>query len=232
MKNSHYVGLTVLALATSGASAAVSVFENIDIAIPSTFEGIYLDLENNSTNSTSSSGTPSGDAFTISYTEPAAGDWDLNFFFGGIGIAHNSSINPYRGDASDNLSPIHALGVGESIDGSTATLSGALPLTTPDFGGSGIGSGGNGGVSTSSSHLGTNPEQFEANNQEYLGFVLDPGPNEKYGWMLVTLQDDGSAGTIHSFAFSDTPLAVGAIPEPTTAILALLGLIPVFRRKR
>lgn len=153
MKILHSLTSSVLAISASGlmtASAAVSYVENANIAIPANFGGVYLNLNNSDTNSSSSSGTAGGSAsYTISYSEPAASDWDFNFFLGGVGIAHNSTANPYRDDDADNLSAIHALGVNDSIDGTSVTPSGALPLSSFGFGGSGAGAGGGSGVSTS-----------------------------------------------------------------------------------
>ncbi|MDA7517559.1 hypothetical protein OAK89_03405 [Akkermansiaceae bacterium] len=217
------------------ASGAIIYVNNANIAIPATFEGVYLDLSANSTSSSTMTGAPDalGDSYTISYSEPSAADWDFNFFFGGVGIAHNSNANPYRDDASDNLSAIHALLLGDDIDGNSATASGATPLTSPAFGGSGTGSGGGSGVSTSGSHVGPGADQFTPNTMEYLGFVLDSGTaSEQYGWMLVTFQEDGSEGMIHEFVLSDIPVSVGAIPEPSAGILLVLGALPLLRRRR
>ena len=237
MKTNYSVLPSIIALSivgVSAASAAVTYVENANIPIPITFGGVYLDLTANSTSSGTFTGAPDGnDTYTISYSEPAPANWDINLFFGGAGIAHNSTLNPYRDDSADKLSAIHNLGLGDAINGSTATPSGAVPLATASFGGSGTGAGGGSGVSTSENHMGTNAEQFQSGTQGYLAFVLDPGtPEQTYGWMLVTLNDNGSPGMIHEFALSDTPFSVGAIPEPGTGILGLLSLLAVLRRKR
>lgn len=225
----------VFGMSTLASSAAITAVENINILIPSTFEGVYIDLLNPPTSlnlGSSGAADNSNGSSTISFSEPA-GDWDFNFFFGGIGIAHNSSVNPYRDDPTDNLSVIEALGVGATIDGTTATALGALPLTTPGFGGSGTGSSGSGGVSSSQSHIGTDPGQFEPGVESYIGFVLDPGTaSETYGWISVTFQNNGTPGIINSFAFSDDPLAVGAIPEPSSALLVILSSGLLLRRRR
>lgn len=234
-RNTHSLALAFSFAGIAIVSAVVTYVDNVNASIPATFGGVYIDLNAKSTGSSASSGAPdpSGDSYTLSYTEPASGEWDFNFFFGGTGIAHHSSANPYRDDASDNLSVIYALGIGELVDGSTATSSGAVPLTTPSFGGSGTGSGGGSGVSTSGSHVGVGADQFAPNTMEHFGFVLDPGtPNEMYGWMKVTFQDDGSAGTIHEFALSDNPFSVGSIPEPSISLLSLSSLLVLIGRRR
>jgi hypothetical protein len=232
MNTSRFVGLTLIATSLGSAHAAITAFEDVNILIPTTFEGVYLDLVSNSSATASSSESSAAASYTISSSEPASDQWDFNFFFGGAGIAHNSSANPYREDASDQLSAVQALGIDDTIDGVTATSTGALPLTTPAYGGSGTGSGGGGGISTSGNHLGLNAGQFQSGQQGYIGFVLDQTTTPTYGWMSVTLNNDGTEGVIHSFAFSDEPLDVGAIPEPSTCLLTLVGLAALTRRRR
>ena len=158
----NYFSLRVLAplftLAGIVPTSAIVVFiDGLENAIPADFVGVYFDIKNplviESPTGVVRPDNPD-EYYIVSYSEPAAADWDFNFFLGGIGIAHNISANPYRDDPSDNISIIHALGIGESIDGTTATAMGALPLSTPGFGGS--------GVSNIQSHIGTDPGQFEA----------------------------------------------------------------------
>jgi hypothetical protein len=48
----------------------------------------------------------------------------------------------------------------------------------------------------------------------------------------VFLANDGSTGLIHDWAYSDAPLAVGAVPEPSSIVLLLAGAMALFRRKR
>ncbi|GAA5477862.1 hypothetical protein [Haloferula helveola] len=228
----------ILALATKAWAAVV--YSGIqDIPIPTTFDGVYLDIiTETATEPSPSSGTadPAGDTFTISYSEPA--EWDVNFFFGGLGIAHSPTFNPYRDDAADILSPIHNLGLNTYIDGGTATApapgdpplpaGGSNPLTTPSYGGSGDSSG-----SSATNHVGSNAFQFQSGTEGYIAFVLDNGGTTYNGWMRVTLTDDGTPGTIHDWAYDTDPILIGAIPEPGVASLALVGaLFAVTRRRR
>lgn len=228
--------IPAIALASfSPALGVLTVVEGANIPIPANFGGVYLDiLSPPVVGSSTQLGLPdnAGGNYTISFSQPG-GDWDFNFFFGGVGIAHNATVNPYRNDALDNLSAIQALGLGEIINGTTPTAGSAVPLTTPSLGGSGTGSSGGSGVSTSGNHMGSGPGQFTPGEKSYIGFVLDPGTaSETFGWISVTFNDDGTDGLIHDFAFRDTPLAVGAIPEPTTALMTLLASMTLLRRRR
>ena len=238
MSLTNKLAIVVSLAATVPASAVVTAVEDANIPIPADFNGVYLDLVSpaapeNPEQSGSADNTVG--AYTVEFGIPS-GDWDLNFFFGGVGIAHNNTANPYRADGSDNLSAIHALGLGEIVNGSTPLGSGAaVPLTTPELGGSGTSSSGGSGVSTSGNHIGTNPEQFQPGVESYLGFVLDDPSDSNdtvlYGWVSVTFQDNGSPGTIHDFVLSDEPITIGAIPEPSTSLLLLTSLC-FLRRKR
>ncbi|MDA7888713.1 hypothetical protein N9A86_04975 [Akkermansiaceae bacterium] len=80
-------------IALGSVKAAVTFVDPVpDISIPITFGGIYLDLVTEGESSSSQGGVadPGGDSYTVSFSEPAAGSWDLNLFFGGAGIAHVS----------------------------------------------------------------------------------------------------------------------------------------------
>ncbi|BCX46741.1 hypothetical protein HAHE_06490 [Haloferula helveola] len=226
-------------LATVGlANGAITYVDPTDIVIPSTFGGVYLDLETPAESGSTGSGSAGTDSYTISYTEPASGDWDVNFFFGGAFIAHNTSFQPYRSDPNDNLSAIDNLGINTLIDGAAVSpepSSGAsAPLTTPDFGGSGTTTGGDINGNQSPTHMGSGTDQFASGSGTtgYIGFVLNPGAGELYGWIRVTLADDGSTGLIHEWAYSDTPIEIGQIPEPRALLLMAFGALCVVRRRR
>ena len=182
-------------------------FPSQDIPIPANFAGVSVDLETGAS-STDLAGLPDGDA---------------NFFFGGAEISNDAdatalspSWQPVR-TGSGNTDPIAALTLGTTVDGSSTYASG--------FGSSG----------DVSAHF----PPFAAGSQGYIGFELTPngGGGPLYGWMLVTLQTDASdlEGTIHSWAYEDqagVPIAVGAIPEPGSAGLGLLGLAALAMRRR
>ena len=89
--------LTCGILSASWSQAAVTYMNpEPNISIPITFGGIYINIDTAAENSSSQSGgaDAGGASFTISYTEPPSGEWDLNFFFGGAGIAHSPTLQP------------------------------------------------------------------------------------------------------------------------------------------
>lgn len=140
--------------------------------------------------------------FSTATSTPAS--WSLNPFFGGAAFA-----------TSDTFLPVLA---------STATNSDILNLsfgTTVDSG-----SDYPAGFSGSPGHMGTGTNEFENGTSGYIGFALVDGSDNYYGWMQLTLYDDGSVGTIHQWAWestANTAITVGAVPEPSNAAL-LLGL--------
>lgn len=224
--------LVLCGIGASWCPGAVTYVNPADITIPFTFGGVYLDLV------TGNQGTPGAgapviedDSYGISFGEPS-GDWDLNLYFGGALLIHNTTFQPYREDPLDNRSAAHNVGLGQVVDGVTALPGGGLP------GSSGIGVSGttaDGGLdgNPTPTHMGGGGNQFVSGTPGYLAFVLDPGSTSpQYGWIEVTLEDDGDAGTIHRWAYSPDPIEIGQIPEPGALVLMALGSLGVFRRRR
>ena len=157
------------------------------------------------------------------------------FLRGGF-VAHSDTLQPYREDSSDNLSALHNVGLGSVIDGDPispvpATGSSA-PLLTASFGGSGTTTGGGLDGNQTPTHIGSAANQFTNGAEGYLAFVLEPEGTPQYGWIRVTLFDDGSDGIIHDWAFSSEPILVGAIPEPSVIGMLLLGSLSLMIRGR
>ena len=227
--------------ATGTARGVITYVDPVDIVIPFSFGGVYLDLQtegqNGSTQGSSTGVDGAAHYYQISYSEPASGDWDVNFFFGGAFIAHNTSFQPYRADSGNQLSAIDRLGVNTLIDGSAGTDPGSnssSPLSSADFGGSGTTTGGDINGNPSPTHMGSNADQFASGSlsQGYIAFVLNPDSTPLYGWMEVSLSDDGSAGLIHRWAYSEMGIEVGQVPEPGTLVLVLAGTACLLRRRR
>jgi hypothetical protein len=219
--------LTAAALLVCGpmASAAVVYSGVVGIPIATTFEGTYVDLETgDSGDEAAGVGTADGSSYTVG-SAPTAG-WDVNFFFGGIFLAHSPNFQPFRDDTADNRSYVHTVPVGTLIDAASAA---ANTLATPGFGGSGQSN----GSTVGEAHFGAGPSQFTSGVEAYIAFVLDPEGNPLYGWMRVTLQEDGSPGVIHDWAYSPDSILVGTVPEPSgVLLLGAAGLLGVFRRRR
>ena len=216
-------------------SGAVTYVDPADIVIPLSFGGVYLDFETETETGSTPGSSADLDSFTISYSEPSGGDWDVNFFFGGAFIAHSPTFQPYRSDPADNLSAIDNLGLNTEITGAAVTpvpaTGASAPLTVPGFGASGTTTGGGLTGAPSATHMGPAADQFTSGTPGYIGFVLNPDTAPQYGWLEVTLNDDGSEGTIHRWAYSDSPLAVG-VPEPGVLSLLVIGGLAMVRRRR
>jgi len=216
-------------LVPATASAAITYSTVVDIAIPTTFNGVYLDL-NAQTHTSPSNDLPiiTDASYTIGYTQPAS--WDVNFFFGGIGIAYSDTFQPFVDDTVGNRSQILNVAFGTVIKDEADTRT----LATPSFGGSGT-SNQMSGVShfVTPSLNDSTYSAFAPGQEGYIAFVLNPGSEQLYGWMRVTLTNDGTPGTIHDWAFSNqTGFTVGMIPEPSTALAGLLLTAGLLRRRR
>ncbi|MFT5108629.1 MAG: hypothetical protein ACI8XO_003715 [Verrucomicrobiales bacterium] len=143
-------------------------------------------------------------------------DADMNFALGGEGISNDAdetaltpSWQPVR-SGTGAADPVENLTVG--------TVIGPSSVVGSDFGGS-------------TTHFAT----FTPGVQGYVGFsVVLADTTVAYGWALVMLQDDNTPGVIHSWAYEDTgaTILVGAIPEPSHSLLAILGLATLALRRR
>lgn len=161
-----------------------------NIAIAQDFDGVYInvDLEN-------------PDAVVS-----ASGDWDLNPFFSGMGIANSPDFQPVRGGVG-NEDAIIRIGAAALID-ATATFS-------SDWGGS--------GSEGESGHIGPGALQFADGKPGYIGFRLDRGGGVwYYGWMRVVLTANGSNGIIQSWAYENSGAAIlaGATGQARQQIVA------------
>ena len=143
-----------------------------NIAIPTNFEGVYLNIDN---------GATSAGEFT---------GWDINPFFGGVGVGNSASFQPARIGAG-NEAAIQALGFGALVGGNLTFSSGR------------------GG---SSSHLGNGVNQFGIGQEKYLGFRFSTDGNAGpfYGWMRVVFTANLSGGILKDWAYETSGLATPA----------------------
>ena len=200
--------IAILASLTVAHSAqAVITYSGIqDISIPTSFNGIYIDF------------TDPNDATMFATSTTAPADWDLNFFFGGAAI----------GSTPDLLVASDTGLVNSNVEN--------YPQTVIIGDGSGDGETFVSTFNGSTNHMGTGTNQFENNVEGYMGFQISDGSTGYYyGWMRVTLRDDGSPGTIHDWAWdtSGNPIQVGVfIPEPHVPVLTAFGLGFLMLRRR
>lgn len=216
-----------LACSCVSAPGALTYSGLVDVIIPTTFEGVYLNLDSGAASpGDSSSGTPDSNSFTVG-AMPVSG-WDVNFFFGGIGIAHTANFQPFRDDPLDNLSRILWVAEGTLVDAASVA---ANTLTLAGFGGSGQ----TNGSSVGESHFGLGPDFFTSGTPGFIAFVLNPESTPQYGWMKVTLNNNGGPGVIHEWAYSTDGIVVGeVIPEPSALWLcwgAVAGFLTFGRRR-
>ena len=189
-----------LALCSGGAAGLILVGEarativysgQKNIAISSNFEGVYINVT-----------APES-------STSASGSWDLNPFFGGLGIANSPGFQPARSGAG-NEAPILALALGMSVGSSLTHSSG--------WGGS--------GAEDASGHLGPGAGQFKSGQTGYLGFKLLSGNDVNYGWMRVNLTSNGETGSVLDWAYDNTgsPILTGAVaPLGAQPIVGLAG---------
>ncbi len=145
------------------AEGAVTYSGLQNIAIPANFEGVDLDVNGDST-------------------------WDLNFFFGGLGVANNDSLRPA------------AMGAGSSSNIRLFSLGSEVKNTSLFTDGYGVS-----GAEDNSGHLGPGTSQFGDGAAGYLGFKLErPSDTPVYGWMQVVLTRNGSGGLIKDWAIDDS----------------------------
>ena len=235
--NSRKTLATLLAgvLSCTLAQGAITYSGDVGISVTADFNGVYLNIASGSP--TYPGGDPDGvgtDTYTISYTEPA--DWDINIFFGGAGIAYSDTFSPFV-DGTDSAgngitagSQLLNVAFGTDIQAAAA----ARALTTTTFGGSGTPMGIPGESHFNAPDITDGAySEFTRNTSGYIAFVIDISGSDQYGWMRVTLNDDGNPGTIHEWAYSDeVGFEVGQIPEPNSVLLALMASLALLRRRR
>ena len=69
----------------------------------------------------------------------------------------------------------------------------------------------------------------------YAGFSFEGEEGTHYGYALIRDNDAAASITVLNWAYESEPgvaIVAGAIPEPSTFVLCLLSVIPVFRRRR
>ncbi len=176
-------------LACTGAASAAIVYSGAqNIAITQDFEGVFINVTN------------------FQSGQSANSSWDLNPFFGGLGIANSPDFQPVR-IGTGNEDSILSLALGTSI-GSSSTFSSG-------WGGS--------GAEDDSGHVGPGASQFTAGQTGYMGFKLIRDDTVNYGWMRVILTQNGDTGSIVDWAYdtSGDSILSGSVTD--------LGAAPLVR---
>lgn len=187
-KHSHILAFGALSLVMP-ASADV-IYSNLqNIAIPTTFDGVFLNVE------TGALSTPSNLGAGVS-------GWDVNVFNGGRAFANSPDFQPVR-SGTGSSSPILNLTAGTLVNSSSV-----ISTFVQGVGGETPGAAGYGGSQTLTG-LGGN---FTAATEGYLGFRLN-GTN--YGSMRVVFTNNAAGAMIKDWAYdtSGAPVVVGAIQQ-------------------
>ncbi|MGE9296505.1 MAG: PEP-CTERM sorting domain-containing protein [Puniceicoccales bacterium] len=198
----HLITTTIaLTLSASAALAGLQTSGSVNIDIPGDFTGVFIDIQ------TGSFSTVDDSDFQSS---------DVNFFFGGSGVANGPSFQPVRTGVG-NLDPIANLAPGTVVDSSLLLATG--------FGGS------------ENTHIGLDLDQFQLGEVGFLGFHIDIAGELHYGCMRVDLGNVGEPGMVLDWVYNDTPgMGVTVVPEPGhyAMIIGLAGIsaLAVYRRKR
>ena len=202
-KTTSLFALTVLlAGSTMSTSAAVVSFINENIAIPTDFAGVSLDLETG--------------VSSVSLEGLAGGD--LNFVFGGQAFSNDADQNattpswqPVRAD-SGNTDVLENLGVGVEV-GPSSTVSSSFGGSTDNFANFTPGERGYVGFSL----ILDDGNETVAYGWMEVTFQNNDAPGVIHSWAF----DDTGA-----------PLAVGAVPEPTQSVMLVLGVAAGAMRRR
>jgi hypothetical protein len=140
--------------------------------------------------------------------------WDINPFFGGSVIATSIDFHPVA-DSAFSTATILSLAAGTEVDSSLTYA--ASP----------------GGSST---HIGPSLTQFAEAVESYIGFRFTPNESavSNYGWIRIVVTANNPGGVVKDWAYDDSGASIetGAIPEPSAMLLAGLGSLLAFRRRR
>lgn len=201
----RFISIVLVCYGFAVSSKAAVIYSGLqNIAIPTTFDGVFLDIDNGVTSTSVITG------------------WDINPFFGGVGIANSAAFQPARVGIS-NEDAVVRLNSGDTIGGSLIYSSGE---------------GGSGDVGHE--HLGLDTDQFAVGVSGYLGFkfTTNSSAGPYYGWMRLTFTNNTAGAEITDWAWDDTggSILAGAglaVPEPSRVIMVLGSLGILFcRRKR
>lgn len=194
----------ILSFAIRHSAQSAVIYSGIqNIAIATTFDGTYVDVENTNNATNHSSSTITG--------------WDVNLFFGGVGEFNQSNFQPVRLLGSDPFSAMQNLTLGTLI-------SAASTFATGD--------GGSGDVGSEHVGFGVGQFQpnvdgyigFRLNGTNY-GWMRVSLTFDDPGALIKDWAYDDTGASIFAGMLS--------VPEPSRALLLMVGAIgAIFRRRR
>ena len=195
---SSMLSVLLLLLLAFPARAAFVYSGLVNIAIPTGFTDLHIDIDNGTT--------------SMAYFAGA----DINPFFGGAGLINYADFQPARTSTATDSAIIRLP--------SGALISNALNFAT------GINESGG-----ANSHMGAGPSQFFPGAEAFMGFKFTKNDSSGpyFGWIRLVFTNDTLGGIIKDWVYDDTgaPIIAG-VPEPSRAILMLLGLAMLNLRRR
>ncbi len=207
------------ALASTGAQAVIIYSGPLNLAIPNTTAGLYVNVIDGST-------------YTGPSTFPVLGGPGANFDFNLFGSTAWTLFSPTTsGQSAPTPVPVTSRGY-VSVTSTGAALN--LAVGTPIDGASIFNTGSPSGSALSTGSQAIFGFRFR-NEGANLGSAVDDTVH--FGWARVILTG-GVPGTLVDYAFESTPLTgiqAGVVPEPSTYALfaaGLAGLLAWSRRRR
>jgi len=122
-----------------------------------------------------------------------------------------------------------------------ATLTDIRPLTAGVIVGPGAGPFASGGLLAQDAYSGVPPVAFNETGlwdnglTAFFGFRFLNASGVHYGWARVNVEETSNRITLFDLAYesvADTPITTGAVPEPASMTMALLGLAALAGRRR
>ena len=204
-----HFAVAAAAVAVAGAANAAIVVWNINAAVPATIDGVYLNVE----------------AQTSGSAGAAVAGWDLNPY-GATAMSFFWSGSTNGSSAGVRLNTV----AGGSTNGSTlSNLSQGFVVGASLVGGSSGASFGGGSANFTQSAQG----RWNLNAVNYFGFRFTNAANQvRYGWGSMQMGATAAVRTILTIAYEDSggSIQVGAVPAP--GAIALLGVAGLVSRRR
>jgi len=122
-----------------------------------------------------------------------------------------------------------------------ATLTDVRPLSAGVIVGPAAGPFGSGGLLAQDAYSGVPPVTFNESGlwdsglTAFLGFRFLNATGVHYGWARLNVEETTNRMTVYDYAYesvADAPITTGAVPEPASMMMALLGLGALVGRRR
>ncbi len=183
MKPKYLVRTSTVSLILALPAGADVIYSNLkDIAIPTTFAGVYLDVDTGNWNT--------------NINAPQSG-WDINPFFGGSALWNSPGFQPVR-SGTGAMDAVLNLAEGTTVGGGSVFSTFVQGPGGQNPGGAAYGA--------SETHMGNGAGQFVEGSEGYIGFRMTGG---NYGWMRVVLTNNTGGALIKEWAYENNGTSIG-----------------------